>query len=236
MQQFIQKHLGVVVFGIIGGAFLLFGLLFVGIGFSYQRSAGRLEDIPVLDLNGLGEAVAGAEVALEGKISERNPFEVRPFVAYLSQRYDGERCRDDPNDDDNIRTCEAVWTQAERATPPLWLDLPGGRLRLTNTDYQIHYPPFSQQSTTELIKNETKAYQGFRIGDPVFAIGQVVSEAEGPALKAGVVAGGTHQSYLARSRSEASNFTLIGRVFALIGVILIAFPFIWRLLRKGRRR
>ena len=234
MQQFLQKHFFVIVFGIIGGAFLLFGLLFVSIGSATQRNADQLENIPVLDLVGLGQAAAGAEVALEGKISERNPFEIRPFVAYLSQRYEGERCRDDPNDDDNIRSCEAVWTQAERATPPLWLDLPEGRIRLTNTDYQVHYPPFSQQSTTELIEDETKAYQGFRIGDPVFAIGQVVSEAEGPALKAQVVAGGTHQSYLARSRSEASNFTLIGGVFALIGVVLIAFPFVWRLLSRRR--
>lgn len=229
-----QKYGTVIIFGIVGGAFLLFGLLFVGIGFASQQTAGQVETIPVLDLAGLGQAAGGAEVALEGKISERNPFELRPFVAYLSQRYDGERCRDDPNDDDNIRSCEAIWTQAERVTPPLWLDLPGGRMKLTNTDYQVHYPPFTQQSTPQLIKNETKVYEGFRIGDPVFAIGQVISEAEGPALRARIVAGGTQQSYLANSRGEARGFTLIGGAFALIGLVLIAAPFIVKLSRRRR--
>src|SRR3712207_9480492 len=104
MGQFVEKNLLIVVFGIIGGFLLLFGLIFGAVGLSSQRAAGRLETIPVLDLAGLSQAAAGAEVALEGKISERNPFEFRPFVAYISQRYEGERCRNDPNDDDDMRT------------------------------------------------------------------------------------------------------------------------------------
>jgi hypothetical protein len=235
MGQLVQKHLMLVVFGAIGGVFLLVGLIFLGVGVSSQREAGHLAEVPVLDLADLGQAAAGIEVALEGKISERNPFELRPFVAYLSQRYDGERCRDEPNDDDNRLECESIWTQTERVTPPLWLDLPGGRVRLTNTDYQIHYPPFTQQSTTELIKNETKSYQGFRIGDPVFAIGQVVSEAEGPALRARIVAGGNQQSYLANTRSEANLFTWLGGLFAVGGGVLIVVPFIAKLLGIGTR-
>jgi hypothetical protein len=167
---------------------------------------------------------------LEGKISERNPFQFRPFVAYVRREYQGQRCENDLNDDDDDLDCEEVWVEDERVTPPLWLDLSGGRAKLANADYQIQYPAFTQQSTPTLIARETKSYQGFRIGDPVFVTGQVVSGAEGPELKASLVAGGNRASYLANSRREAGIFTWIGGGFAVVGGLLLAY-LVYSLLR-----
>lgn len=232
MRQWFGKHLLSLIFIFVGAFFLLIGLIFVGVGMSSRREVDRLETLPLLDLAGLNDTAAGTEALLEGRVSERNPFQFRPFVAYIRQEYQGQKCEDNLNDDDNSLDCEAVWVEDERVTPPLWLDLPGGRARLTNTSYNIQNPGFTQQSTPYLIERETKFYRGFRIGDPVVVAGTVADDPEGPAFRATVVSGGDRPTYLANQRGEARLFTGIGGTFSGLGSLLIIVPIILRLVRK----
>jgi hypothetical protein len=236
MSQFLERHLLKLIFGGAGALFLLVGLIFVGVGISSRQDVGRLETIPVLDLAGLRQSAGSGEVALEGKISERNPFQFRPFVAYIRQEYQGQRCDQNDNDNTNNLNCRAIWVEDERVTPPLWLDLPGGRANVANTNYELQYPPFAQQSSPFLIARQTKSYQGFRVGDPVFVLGQVVSGDESPVLQARVVSGGNRESYLANARGAANIFTLLGSIFTLLGGVLLVI-LIGLMLRgkKGRR-
>jgi hypothetical protein len=220
MKQWFGKHLLSLIFIFVGAFFLLMGLIFVFAGMSSGREVDRLETLPVLDLAGLNDTAAGTEALLVGRLSERNPFQFRPFVAYIRQEYQGQRCRDDLSDDDNIEECEPIWVEDERVTPQLWLDLPGGRVQLANTDYALQNPSSAQQLPPYLKEHETKFYEGFRIGDPVVVVGYVADDPEGPAFRAVVVAGGDRPTYLTNERSESRVFTGIGWVFSVLGCLL----------------
>ncbi len=208
-----------------GRLFLLgFGLIFVVVGLGLatlaagqaRAAAERAERLAPLGVAALEDSPPGREALVEGVVSARNRALFQEMVAYVREEYRGTDSEGD-----------ALWSEDERRTPPLWLDLPGGTARLADGAYTLDSPAQRWQEPGGLTWNGfagegTKRYRGFRAGDPVVAIGTLVAGPEGPQLRAEFVAGGTRAGYIDRQRSGAAMLPWLGGVFALVGAGLMA--------------
>ena len=220
------KKLAFLILSSIGAIFLLVGLGLLTLGRSQVQEIDRAAADQVFHtLTRLSQTPAGAAVMLQGKIAERNVLFDHGFVAYVRSQYRGERC-DTPtptqNNYEGVSICESIWTEEKRETPPLWLDLSEGRMQLVNTDYRLQNPPTSWQSTTDLIKNQTVRYEGFRIGAPIFTQGTVVNGGDTPTLKADFIFGGDSRAYFDDWRSSNSVLFLLGIILSTVGAMALA--------------
>lgn len=220
------KKLAFLLLSSIGGFFLLVGLGLLSLGWSQAQEIDRTAAGQVLQtLTQLSQTPPGAAVRLQGKIAERNALFEQGFVAYVRSQYRGERCVTPTPSRDNYQgasTCESIWTEEKRETPPLWLDLSEGRMQLANTDYRLQNPPARWQSSADLIKDQTVRYEGFRIGAPVFTQGTVVSGGDTPTIKADFLFGGDSRAYFDDQRSSNSVLFLLGTIFIAVGAMALA--------------
>jgi hypothetical protein len=208
------------------------GLFFMGMGAAllwffvslFSQEAARIESLSPLTAATLAERPAGQESLIEGRISERNPVHFRSFVAYIRYEYQG---RDDDGD--------AKWSEDDRVTPPLLLDLPGGRVQLANDDYGLPGRRVIWQSEPSLTWNSgsgegTKSYEGFERGNPVLAVGVVVEGATGREFRAEWLYGGTRAGYIGEQRSSAKIARWVGLIFMAVGAIVFSVG-VWVWLR-----
>ena len=215
---------------LVGSIFLIIGLPFAWVGSNLGQGADQVAALPVLNMARLNEGAVGQAGVLEGRLSERNPLQFQSFVTYIRREYQGKDCRtvvDDDDLDDDDYECRETWVEDERVTPPLWLDLADGRARVANADYEIENRSVSWQSSAFLVENETKSYEGFKIGSPVFVKGKIIEDGEGAALAAEFVYGGDRASYLRSQRTAAGIFYWLGLAFSLIGGLLILSQLGW---------
>ena len=196
-------------FLIFGGVFFIVGAIFGWAGWIIGRQAHQLADIPRLDLVALENSSVGTQGVIEGRVAERNPLQFRTFVAYNQDVYQGEDCDDDG--------CDAIWEDVEQVTPPLWLDLPAGRVKISNGDYSIGGTSAEWESIPRRIAYKTQRYRGFEINDSVFAVGQVAPADGGPAFQAESISSGTRSDQVASNRVGSYIFMGMGALFCLIG-------------------
>jgi hypothetical protein len=226
MHDMSGKKLAILILGSVGGLFLLTGFGLLAIGRSQaqaidQASAGQI----LRSVAQLGQAPPGAMVMLEGKIAERNSLLDQDFTVYVRSQYRGEHCVTPTPDNDNFDDppqCESIWVEEKRETPPLWLDLSEGRVQLANTDYRLQHPPAAWQSTPDLVKDQTLRYEGFKINNPVFTQGTVVTGGNNPTFKADFLFGGDSQAYFDDQRSSNSILFLLGSIFTVVGAAALA--------------
>lgn len=159
------KKFVVLFLGLFSGFFVLVGLVLLFVNTRLSQATEQAADLPLLNAAQLSQASPGTVALIEGKIAERNTLHAEGFVVYLRRLYRGERC--DIQSGTATPKCEDVWTEEERVTPPVWLDLPDGRIRLANADYALQRPPAVWQSTGTLIKDQTVRYEGFKLNNPV---------------------------------------------------------------------
>lgn len=210
------------------------GLLFASLGAlvmfyfapMFDQAATRVERMSPLTAATLAESPAGQEGLIEGRVSERNPVQFRLFVAYVRYEYRGQ-----DNDNDN----ESKWVEDERVTPALLLDLPGGRVQLTNSNYGLEGRLVKWQSDPTLTWNSwsgegTKSYQGLERGNPVLALGTVVEGPTGREFQAEWLYGGAHATYLDDQRTSAQITRWVGLAFLVVGGIIFGLG-IWIWLR-----
>ena len=197
------------------------GFIFAGIGAALlgyfvpwlNQAATRIEGLAPLTAVLLANSPPGQTGLVEGRISERNPTQFRLFVAYVRYEYQGE-------DEDG----DSQWVEDERVTPPLLLDLPGGRVQLENSDYDLQGNLIEWLSepnlTWDRVKREgTKSYRGFERGNSVLAVGAIVERAKEREFRAEWLYSGTRTEYLEAQHSSAEVTNWIGWVFILIGVV-----------------
>lgn len=218
------RNLATLILGSIGALFLLVGVGLLLWGNSQAQAIEQAASGPVVrSVAELSQASSGTVVTLEGKLAERNPLLERDFVAYISRQYRGERCVTPTPDNDNFDDppqCEAIWVEVKRETPPLWLDLSGGRAQLANRDYRLEQPAGVWQSTEALVKDQTLRYEGFKINDPVFIQGTVASaSAATPTLTAEFIFGGDSEAYFAGQRRSNSVLFFLGVAFSIVGAV-----------------
>jgi len=221
------KKLALVILGSVGGLLFLVGVVLLLLGRSQAQETEQLAAGPVLNsLAQLSQTPPGGAVMVQGTIAERNALLDQEFVAYVRDQYQGERCVTATPTQGSVTgrtTCEPIWTEEKRETPPLWLELSEGRVQLANTDYRLENPPAIWQSTTGLIQNQTVRYEGFKIGALVFTHGTVVMNGDTPTLRAEFIYGGDSQTYFDEQRSGTSVLFLLGSIFAIVGAIVLVF-------------
>lgn len=204
---------GKIVIGVVGLAFFGVSVLMAMSAYGTGVEARQVEALPVITSATADALTTHAEVALEGRISERNTSLLNGVVAYVRYEYRGLDCDDDGN-------CDEKWAEDERNTPALWLDLPAGRLRLNNSDYRLENAPETWRTQARLIENQTREYTGFRMGSPVFAFG-AVNRQDGVTLQADTLFGGTRAEYLASQRDSATVAWILAALFGFIGLGLL---------------
>ncbi|HXV43733.1 MAG TPA: hypothetical protein VEC96_11780 [Anaerolineae bacterium] len=213
------------------------GLIFISVGLalllffmpSLNQAAERVESLPSLTAATLAQGPPGREGLLEGRISERNPTYFRDFVAYVRYEYQG---RD--NDNDN----EVRWVEDERVTPPLLLDLPGGRVQLENSNYDLQGDLIQWQTEPTLTwdnfsREGTKSYYGVERGNAVVALGTVVEGAAGRLFRAEWLYRGARTAYIEGQRGSARVVGWLGGVFSFIGAGILGLG-VWLWLRLGK--
>ena len=148
---------------------------------------------------------------IEGQISARTPTRFRTFVAYMLEQHVLDADLSDR------------WVPAGRVTPPLWIDLPDGQAQVINGAYQLVNPLATWLQPGTQTSNPVR-YSGVEVGSRVVAIGIAVPGAEGVALFANVVSGGTRSDYLAAQGGAAALPILVGGTLvltALAGIVLV---------------
>jgi hypothetical protein len=169
------------------------------------------------------QIIPGSVVLIEGQISPLNPPNYRDFISYVREEYRGS------NPDGS-----AIWSEDQRVTPGLQIDLAGGSVQIANNDYRLDSPHQRWQDTTTLIANPggivggTKRYTGLTVNRPVTAIGVLENGPNGPALRTTFVFGGTRAEYIATQLGGAAYLPWLGLLAAVIGLTQIA-----RNLRRG---
>lgn len=211
---------------------VLFGLLFVGLGYfmgvsfagEARAKAERVEGLAPADAPTLASAASGSELLVEGLVSERNQPRFRDFVAYVREEFRGA----DNNGDEK-------WVEDERLTPPLLLEA-GGLVQIGNEDYELGAPHARWQEEglnwSSRTEEGTKRYRGLVAGRPAMALGAVAPGREGNELRAELIYGGTRAEYIAEQRGAAGVLPWVGVAIAAAGAG-VAFIGAW-VLRKWR--
>jgi hypothetical protein len=179
---------------------------------SITDRAAQLQPVTGDQLRGLAD---GQEVLVEGTIDPRTPARFQTFAAY-------ERAL---HMTDNDLTSD-IWVGEEQVTPPLWIALADGQtVRVINESYQLRHPASTWIQPGNSGRSPMR-YSGLQIGDRVTAIGALTSSAEGPALNASLVAGGTRAEWLA-DEGSLSPIILDGLLVAGAVLIVIALAAWW---------
>ncbi len=203
---------------------ILLGALFVGGALlcglltwcSASRTANRVEGLsPITRASVLGDMSTGKPVLIEGQISQRSPITLQDhgFVAYLRE---GRAIVDSKG-----APSPGNWSVRERVTPPLLIELSGGRAAIVNDDYVLENGKTVEVKPSAFERYSDTRYVGIETGEPVIAVGVVTARGAQPELKAEFVARGTQASYAASQRNAGVIFFVISVVVAMLGGIFI---------------
>jgi hypothetical protein len=206
-----MKYLFLIVFG---GVFIVAGVLIATLAAGSARAeAARVEALPSLTAQTLQQQPEGAEVAVEGLVSSRNPVVFRDFVAYVGEEYRGKR--------DNRER----WVEFERNLPRLQIETTDGIVRFANEDYLLTGQLPSWQDSNVLSWNGftgtgTKRYEGLSVDDTVTVLGTAKSGSEEVEVQVSKVFSGTRLEYIEDQRSLAGWLPWFGTIFAVAGLIV----------------
>lgn len=164
-----------------------------------QAEAAQLARIRRVNGTSLATAPAGEEVALEGRISARNPVAAEGLVAY--------DCERDERDDEGHLVTKMV-TQAH---PPLLVEAAGGLVRMQGR-YALVY-------ARDLGYQPQCSYEGFGHGDVVTVIGKPVPGREGVEIEARALVGDTMDGYIARTRRFAEGPPILAVILGCLGLL-----------------
>jgi hypothetical protein len=219
MRSWLERHFITLIFGVIGLIFMLVGGGLLWASMNSRRQADTYAARPLLTVAEAHTAPSGQPAIVEGRISEINPAPFEGLAAWQARKYQGQKC-DRAND--NSLTCRDIWEDTDRVTPPLWLEVADGRLRISNTSYTLLSPPVKWWSTGgRLVAGQTIEYRGFQIGSPVFA-GGMIDPAEGGSLRAEFLFGGNQQDYVAAQQNQSLTLLFIGVIFGGLGTLFAA--------------
>ncbi len=177
---------------------------------AYARRLERAEQLRPSSAAALVASAPDREVLLEGRISSRNQASFEDFVAYVHEQY-----RDEAFDGDHLQ----AWVEVARATPPLWITLADGDVRIANHDYVFDSTPVTKILAEPTATKGAVQVRGYQVDSPVLVIGHVMP---GGAVKAEFLYGGSRADYMADMRAAGSRSLPLGIVFLVVGLVAMA--------------
>lgn len=195
-----------------GGALVCGALVWI----SALRTVTRVEDLaPITRVTALGDVSTGSPVLLQGRLSARNPIQLDAygFAAFV--------CEGRATTDARGTPTAGNWSVRERVTPPVWLDLSGGAVWITNDDYALEQGRTIELAPVGAARHSDTRYSGLAPGDPVIAVGVLTARGAQPTLKADFLARGTREDYVASQRNAGVIFFALGVLVALGGALVI---------------
>lgn len=207
-----------------------------------RREAAQVESLQAVGAEALGEQRVGEDVLVAGTLAKDNPARFRGFVAYL--HYEPRRDRDASGG-----TTRTKWRVRERVTPPLWLETPGGRVRIGNSTYALgtaRKEPSElaeRGSTSWRDENEGRVwnrsepstgpqwYTGFEAGESVVVLGKLTRGGAAPEVEAVRVFGGSREEMVSSAKGAATLFGIMAWVFAPISLAALV-GLVWQLSRR----
>jgi len=162
----------------------------------------------------LRELASGTAVLIEGTLAAQTPTHYQSLVAY-EQQYS-------LVDNDLGR----YWRTSDFTTPPLLITLADGQsVRVLNSTYQLRHTSAIENGPANSYGRPTR-YIGLRVGDRVTVMGRVTATANGLALNAEVVAGGSRAEWLADEHGVSAG-TLDGLLIAGLAVSVVGLGAWW---------
>jgi hypothetical protein len=194
---------GAMILTIIGLPFLVLGGCFAFVAGPHSaQTADRIASFNPMSAAQLGDLRPGREVLIEGRMSGRNEIYTRNYVAYVVSR-----CTTDSDGDTD---CDVV----ARVTPPLRINLSQGYVNVANDSYSL-----ADMST---VYDGDLQYDGIEPEAAVVAVGTLLPADGALQIEAEFIALGSQTSYVESLRREALTWRIIGTIFGLIGVGLLA--------------
>lgn len=169
-----------------------------------QRELVQTEATYVSSAESLRALPDGSGVTLEGRISRQMPAVHGSLVTYIHK--------------EGSTLYGTYWHTLEQITPPLTLDVSESAIRVTNADYGLVNT-----------NTEPGGYFGFRADSPIVVVGNVVHDAQGQAIVAAIIRGGTYLEYIFELRWSASFLLILDAGLALLTML------VYELGRVGRR-
>ena len=223
-----------------GSGRLVLGVLFVAGALSCglltliisDRAAGRVQRLRPVGAAALMSSPPGTEVLIEAQLSDENPilFEPYRFVAYVREG------RSVWEDEGKWET--GSWSELERVTPPLLLDLAGSVVEIENDDYELQ-DAYSVETGGIAGEPDDTRFTGLRAGEPILVVGTVLGGKEVGRVKAEFIAEGTQASYVSGQRGAGRIIAAASVVVALLGgAFLLREPLaaLWASRRDRARR
>ncbi len=196
MNPYLQWPLGLI--------WCIMGIIFVFDIPRFQTEANYATQTQPLTVAALENARVGTPTLLEGQISEQTPIIYRSLVTYIREEY-----------------LRRQWREIERTTQPLQIVLTDGEITIRNDDYA-----FDTTATTAIDANAQGGrgviqVRGYRVGDPVLAIGTVVETPAGKGVRADTLFAGTRASYIAHRQTLIERTAWVSAGFMIWGVASI---------------
>jgi hypothetical protein len=197
------------------GLLLLMGAVaaFVFLPGLMRKEVARLEAIRRVSAVSLDDTAPGAQVALDGRISARNPELAAAMVAY-----DCTVARTDSDDETVIET-------VSQAHPTLLIETPSGVVEVRGW-YVLDAMPWQSHGAD-------CAYAGLRRGDAVAVFGVAARGSEGNVIDAERIVGMALDAYIARERRAAEGLPILSVMLGGMGLLFAGLG--GALLWAGRR-
>ncbi|MEA5450153.1 hypothetical protein VB780_16350 [Leptolyngbya sp. CCNP1308] len=188
------------VLAVVGVPFLITGgVLWAVVPRSVANHAKEVARLPVATAATLNER--GAPVLLEGQVSDRNPISDRPpLVAYNEYH----RVR---------RNDEWKWERVRSYAPTLWVQIPGKEVEIA-AGYTL------QSTFSQVEAGRDRSYEGFKVNDPVLAIGTLSVAGDHPVVDNAEIGFETKEAYLVSLEREQSTARWMGLLFSVLGSLL----------------
>lgn len=185
----------------------IIGIIIVLDTTTYTKRLNRVERLAPMSATALENNALRGEVLLEGRVSARNAKLHDNFVAYVREEY-----RDEMLDGDNLQR----WVEVKRETPPLFLTLADGDVRLSNNDYIFDTTSVTIEEAAPTITKGAVQVRGFARDSRVMAIGRVTVDGT---VNAEFLYAGSRAAYMAEMQRLSSRSLQVGLMFLLVGVV-----------------
>ncbi len=177
----------------------------VGLSMAELVATEHLTPLTLAQLQSLPD---GSDAVIEGRIDPQNATPLDNLAVYVRE---DRLAADLDNPPEEGRTLPPIVT-------PIVIALPNGQVRVVNNDY--HLKNLMTTIKVPVQRDYSHVYSGLAIDERVTVVGTVQRDAQGVALRARVMAGGTWTDYRWSVAAPISWAVVLLGIIALFGLVL----------------